>query len=79
MWFGPMKPFQKLFFHTPLVNVFVLGSELYHDYYRWPRKDRRTFEEWRDQTSWGRLFAEYATRSSQVSAQNAQAQTAAQR
>ena len=36
MWFGPLKRFQKLFFHTPLVNVFILGSEAYHDYYRWP-------------------------------------------
>ena len=44
MWFGPMKSFQKLFFHTPLVNVFIVGSEAYHDYYRWPLKDRRTFE-----------------------------------
>ena len=31
MWFGPMKRFQKLFFHTPLVNGFILGSEVYHD------------------------------------------------
>src|SRR5436190_800345 len=59
MWFGPMKRFQKLFFHTPLVNAFIFGSEAYHDYYRWPRKDRETFEEWRRQTAWGRLFAEY--------------------
>src|SRR5688572_27770157 len=35
MWFGPMKRFQKIFFHTPLVNVFIFGSEAYHDYYRW--------------------------------------------
>ena len=56
MWFGPMKRFQKLFFHTPLVNVFIFGSEAYHDYYRWPLKDRRTFETWKAETSWGRLF-----------------------
>jgi hypothetical protein len=62
MWFGPMKPFQKLFFHTPLVNVFILGSELYHDYYRWPRRDRKTFEDWKADTSWGRLFEQYAVR-----------------
>ena len=43
MWFGPMKRFQKLFFHTPLVNVFIMGSEAYHDYYRWPVKDKKTF------------------------------------
>jgi uncharacterized protein (DUF362 family) len=59
MWFGPMKKFQKLFFHTPLVNVFVFGSEFYHDYYRWPRKDRQTFETWKQESHWGRLFAAY--------------------
>ncbi|MGO8992815.1 MAG: DUF362 domain-containing protein [Polyangiaceae bacterium] len=59
MWFGPMKKFQKLFFHTPLVNVFIAGSEAYHDYYRWPLKDKRTFENWKRETGWGRLFAAY--------------------
>lgn len=60
MWFGPMKRFQKLFFHTPLVNVFILGSEAYHDYYRWPLKDKKTFEDWKATTQWGRLFDAYA-------------------
>lgn len=59
MWFGPMKRFQKLFFHTPLVHAFVLGSEIYHDAYRWPVKDRKTFERWRENTRWGQLFAAY--------------------
>jgi uncharacterized protein (DUF362 family) len=60
MWFGPLKPIQKLFFHTPLVNVFVLGSELYHDYYRWPLRDRTIFESWLANTEWGRMFRLYA-------------------
>jgi uncharacterized protein (DUF362 family) len=59
MWFGPMKRFQKLFFHTPLVNLFVMGSEAYHDYYRWPLRDRRIFEQWKAQTTWGRMFDQY--------------------
>jgi uncharacterized protein (DUF362 family) len=59
MWFGPMKKFQKIFFHTPLVNVFIFGSEAYHDYYRWPLKDKKTFEKWKEGTHWGRLFAAY--------------------
>src|SRR3954454_16013498 len=59
MWFGPLKKFQKAFFHTPLVNLFVMGSELYHDYYRWPMKDRKTFEEWKKTTDWGQLFERY--------------------
>jgi len=60
MWFGPMKGVQKLFFHTPLVNAFVLGSELYHDYYRWPKKDQATFEQWLHSTAWGELFQQYS-------------------
>ncbi|KAB2893754.1 MAG: DUF362 domain-containing protein, partial [Kofleriaceae bacterium] len=59
MWFGPLKRFQKLFFHTPLVNVFVMGSEVYHDYYRWPLKDKKVFDDWRVETHWGRLFDRY--------------------
>jgi uncharacterized protein (DUF362 family) len=59
MWFGRLKKFQKLFFHTPLVHAFVLGSELYHDLYRWPRKDRETFERWRRESAWGQLFDSY--------------------
>ena len=59
MWFGPMKRFQKLFFHTPLVNAFIFGSEAYHDYYRWPMKDKKTFETWKQDTAWGKLFAAY--------------------
>ena len=60
LWFGPLKSAQKLFFHTPLVNAFVFASETYHDYYRWPMKDRKTFEKWQRETAWGRLFESYA-------------------
>jgi hypothetical protein len=59
MWFGPMKRFQKIFFHTPLVNAFVMGSEFYHDYYRWPLKDRAVFEKWKAETPWGQMFDAY--------------------
>ncbi|MBP9111488.1 MAG: DUF362 domain-containing protein [Polyangiaceae bacterium] len=59
MWFGPMKRFQKIFFHTPLVNVFIFGSEAYHDFYRWPLKDKKTFEDWKKKTAWGNLFDAY--------------------
>lgn len=59
MWFGPLKGLQKLFFHTPLVHAFVAGSEIYHDYYRWPLKDKRTFENWLATTPWGSLFSQY--------------------
>jgi len=61
LWFGPLKGIQKLFFHTPLVNIFILASEIYHDYYRWPLKDRKVFEEWKRTTQWGELFQKYAS------------------
>ncbi len=60
LWFSPMKRFQKLFFRTPLVHAFIFGSEAYHDYYRWPLKDRRVFDTWRRETEWGHLFERYA-------------------
>jgi uncharacterized protein (DUF362 family) len=78
LWFGPLKSIQKLFFHTPLVNMFVFGSEFYHDYYRWPRKDQHVFEEWKRSTHWGKLFDAYGsgesdriTRSAQSAATHA--------
>ncbi len=61
LWFSPLKAVQNFFFRTPLVNVFILGSEAYHDYYRWPRKDRRVFESWLVGTGWGQLFQRYAS------------------
>jgi len=60
LWFSPLQRFQKLFFRTPLVHLFIFGSEAYHDYYRWPVRDRRVFETWKRDTPWGRLFERYA-------------------
>jgi uncharacterized protein (DUF362 family) len=60
-WFGPFKGIQRLLFHTPLVHVFVFGSESYHDWYRWPVKDKRVFNRWLTTTPWGKLFSSYAT------------------
>jgi uncharacterized protein (DUF362 family) len=59
VWFGPLKPVQNVLMRTPLVNVFILGSEVYHDYYRWPARDRRVFEAWLADTPWGQLFQQY--------------------
>jgi uncharacterized protein (DUF362 family) len=58
-WFSPLRIIQKLLFHTPLVWFFVAGSEIYHDYYRWPLKDRKVFETWKKETEWGRFFQKY--------------------
>ncbi len=62
VWFGPLKPMQNVLMRTPLVNLFIFGSEVYHDYYRWPTRDRRVFEGWLANTSWGELFQEYHRR-----------------
>ncbi len=61
VWFGPLKRFQKLFFHTPLVNVAIMISEAYHDYYRWSALDKKVFEKWCRTTHWGELFTRYAS------------------
>jgi uncharacterized protein (DUF362 family) len=76
MWFGPLKRFQKLFFHTPLVNLFVFGSEAYHDYYRWPLRDRKVFEAWRAETQWGQLFSRYRQDGTLAGDARAEARTA---
>jgi hypothetical protein len=60
LWFSRLKNLQKLFFRTPLVKVFIFGSEVYHDWYRWPLRDRTVFEHWKQETGWGRLFEKYA-------------------
>ena len=59
LWFGFLKKIQKIFFHTPIVKIFILGSELYHDYFRWPFIDKKVFENWCQNTHWGKLFTEY--------------------
>ncbi|MFH0988831.1 MAG: DUF362 domain-containing protein [bacterium] len=59
LWFSPLKKFQNLFFRTPLVNLFIMGSEAYHDYYRWPLIDKRVFHTWLHNSQWGTLFQSY--------------------
>ena len=59
LWFGPLKGVQKLFFHTPLVYLFVMASDNYHDRIWWPLKGRRVFEKWRKESPWGRLWDTY--------------------
>jgi len=59
MWFGPMRPFQYLFFHTPLVYLFVFGSYFYHDKLWWPLKGKRLMKKVMEESKWGRLFDSY--------------------
>jgi uncharacterized protein (DUF362 family) len=76
VWFGPLKPMQNMLMRTPLVNLFILGSEVYHDYYRWPVRDRRVFESWLANTPWGQLFQEYHRRGTLGEGQLAQTASA---
>jgi uncharacterized protein (DUF362 family) len=58
-WYGPTKCLQRLLFHTPLVHPTSFVSEAYHDYYRWPLKERHIYERWKQDTGWGQLFQRY--------------------
>jgi len=59
LWFGPLKPIQSLFFHTPLVKVFVAASDCYHDKSWWPRHGRAILDKWRKESPWGKLWDSY--------------------
>jgi uncharacterized protein (DUF362 family) len=59
LWRSPLKVFQKLFFQTPLVNLFIFASEYYHDHFWYPRKGKKVVDEWMSTSPWGELFAQY--------------------
>ena len=59
LWRSPLKIFQKLFFRTPLVNLFIFASEYFHDHFWYPMKGRPVVEKWKKESPWGRLFEEY--------------------
>jgi uncharacterized protein (DUF362 family) len=57
----PFKYLQKLLFHTPLVNVFIFGSELYHDKIWYKTKGKKVVNRWLNNSQWGKLFDSYET------------------
>ena len=59
LWFGPLKRFQKVFFQTPLVYLFILGSYIYHDWFWWRFLGKRIMKIIEANTEWGRFFASY--------------------
>jgi uncharacterized protein (DUF362 family) len=61
-WYGPTRRLQKLIFHGPLAALTYPVSEIYHDYYRWPLKERKVFWRWEMETEWGKLFRVYHKR-----------------
>ncbi|MGC8786035.1 MAG: DUF362 domain-containing protein [Anaerolineae bacterium] len=59
LWRSPLKVFQKLLFHTPIVNIFIFASEYYHDHFWYPLKGRPVVERWLRESPWGQLFQQY--------------------
>lgn len=59
LWRSPLKIFQKLLFHTPIVNIFIFASEFYHDKFWYPVKGKKVVDTWLDQSPWGELFKRY--------------------
>jgi hypothetical protein len=65
-WFGPTKVLQKAIFHTPLVHATNLFSEAFHDYYHWPLKEKKIYEQWLAESPWGNLFQKYIDEGAQA-------------
>jgi uncharacterized protein (DUF362 family) len=59
LWRTPLRVFQRLLFHTPLVKVFIFASEFFHDKFWYPAKGRQVVEEWKEDSPWGQLFEKY--------------------
>jgi uncharacterized protein (DUF362 family) len=55
----PLKHFQKLLFHTPLVNLFIFASEYYHDKYWYKKTGTPIVNKWKSESPWGQLFDSY--------------------
>ncbi len=58
LWFGPLKNLQKLFFQTPLVNIFILSSYIYHDFIWWNIFGKKRMKPILN-SPWGKLFLSY--------------------
>lgn len=57
-WYGPTRRLQFLL-HTPLVHGANLFSEVFHDFYHWPLKEKKIYLRWREESPWGQLFQRY--------------------
>ena len=65
-WFGPTKFLQKVVTRPPLVAVPIMFSEVFHDYYHWPLKEKKVYEKWLEESPWGHLFAKYDAEGAQA-------------
>ena len=59
LWRTPLKVFQQLLFHTPIVNIFIFASEYYHDHSWYPWRGKKVVDRWLEESPWGRLFQQY--------------------
>ena len=59
LWFSPFRRYQKLFFHTPLVNLFIFASFFYHDFIWWPFNGTRIMKNLKKESQWARYFSTY--------------------
>jgi uncharacterized protein (DUF362 family) len=59
LWHTPLQHIQEFFFHTPLVNIFIFASEVYHDQAWYKTKGRKMVKKWQNESPWGKLFASY--------------------
>jgi uncharacterized protein (DUF362 family) len=55
----PLKYIQKIFFHTPIVNIFIFASEMYHDRIWYNLKGKKIVKTWEQESQWGKLFTKY--------------------
>lgn len=55
----PLKVLQPLFFHTPLVHIFIFASEMYHDKVWYQLNGTKVVNRWMAESPWGQLFAQY--------------------
>lgn len=60
IWYGPLRRLQRLFFHTPLVYIFIMGSYIYHDWIWWPLVGKGRMKIIENSTEWGKFFAGYS-------------------
>ena len=65
-WYGPTKFLQKIVTRPPVVAIPILFSEVFHDYYHWPLKERKVYERWLRDSQWGHLFAKYGAEGAQA-------------
>jgi hypothetical protein len=58
IYWGRLKPFEKMLLRTPIVPWSYAASNLYHNRYWYPLRGKRHIKKMME-TQWGRLFESY--------------------